>query len=192
MAMLRRPRFPKTTAIAQPVFDAPASTSTSIPAPTNTPAPITPPQSTKTKHVIAVLRGNPMDKDVVKMACMFARPKGAKVLALYGIEVPRRNALEDAMPAEEERATQALEFATSLAERYELSNDDIETDLVKTRNFAISVVEEIRCACCSLLVLGVPFEEKRDGSVPLDDETNYILEHATCRVMLLRANKDEC
>ncbi len=158
-------------------------------------APVTPPTPAapaKTKHVIAVLRGNPMDKDVVKMACMFARPKGAKVLALYGIEVPRRNTLEDATPAEEARAAQALEAATSMAERYELGSDDIETDMVKTRNFAISVVEEIRCSCCSLLILGTAFEEKRDGGVPLDEETNYILEHATCRVMLLRANKENC
>ena len=155
-------------------------------------SPVSSPAPTPTKHVLAVLRGNPMDKDVMKMACMFARPKGAKVLALYGIEVPRRNTLEDPMPAEEARAAQALEAATAIAEHYELGSDDIEADLVKTRNFAISVVEEIRCSSCSLLILGTAFEEKGNSGVPLDEETNYILEHATCRVMLLRANKENC
>jgi nucleotide-binding universal stress UspA family protein len=157
-----------------------------VPVTSSTPAPA------QTKHVIAVLRGNSMDKDVVKMACMFARPKGAKVLALYGIEVPRRNTLEDPMPAEEAHAAKVLESATAMAEHYELASDDIETDLLKTRNFALSVVEEVRCSCCTLLILGAGFAEKHDGAVPLDEETNYILEHATCRVMLLRANQENC
>jgi hypothetical protein len=182
----RGPKMPKAATTAAKAPAAPITSPTPI-----TPAKPTVEQPTKTKHVIAVLRGNAMDNDVVKMACMFARPKGAKVLALYGIEVPRRNSLDDTMPTEEAHAAEVLQVATDMAERYDLG-DDIETDLVKTRNFGISVVEEIRCSCCSLLVLGVPFEEKRDGGVPLDEETNYILEHATCRVMLLRDNKAEC
>ncbi len=142
---------------------------------------------TATKQVYAVVRGDGMDAEVVKMACIFARAKGAQIVAMYGIEVPRKNELEEPLPTEEKQATLALQFATKLAEHYDA---DIETEMVKTRRFAISVVEEVNNHPCTLLVLGLPYEAKSDGTAQMDSDTSYILEHATCRVVLMRGNKD--
>jgi nucleotide-binding universal stress UspA family protein len=129
-----------------------------------------------------------MDGESVKTACLFARAKQAQILALYGIEVPRKNALEDPMPAEETCAQHALQAASALASRYEY---DIETEIVKTRQFALSVVEEVNHHHCTLLVIGVPYQEQSDGASPIDEETDYIMEHATCRVLLIRGCKEQ-
>ncbi len=159
-----------------------------IPAPVVASAPSTAtPRPTTTKQVFAIVRGDAMDAEVVKMACIFARAKQAQIVAMYGIEVPRKNELEAPMPAEEERAAAALQTATTIAERYD---SDIETEMVKTRRFALSVVEEANRCACTLLVLGVPYHEKSDGTAQMDPETDYILEHALCRVVLIRGNKE--
>jgi K+-sensing histidine kinase KdpD len=159
--------------------------SAAVPVPTGTPADPTPRPITG-KQVFAVVRGDPMDGEVVKMACIFARAKQAQIVAMYGIEVPRKNELEASMPAEEARAAEALQSATTVAERYD---SDIETEMVKTRKFSLSVVEEANRCACTLLVLGVPYQEKSDGTAQMDAETDYILEHALCRVVLIRGNK---
>jgi K+-sensing histidine kinase KdpD len=149
--------------------------------------PNTIPPTNCTKQVYAVVRGDGMDAEVVKMACIFARAKAAQIVAMYGIEVPRKNELEEPLPAEEGQAARALQFATSVAERYD---SDIETEMVKTRKFALSVVEEVNNHPCTLLVLGVPYEAKSDGTAQMDSDTSYILEHATCRVVLIRGDKE--
>jgi K+-sensing histidine kinase KdpD len=143
---------------------------------------------TARKQVYAVVRGDAMDAEVVKMACIFARAKQAQLVALYGIEVPRKNELEAPMPTEEAQAERALQFATTVAERYD---SDIETEMVKTRKFALSVVEEVnRCQSCSMLVLGVPYTACSDGTAQMDGDTTYILEHAMSRVVLIRGSND--
>ncbi len=139
------------------------------------------------KSVVVVVHGDKMDAEVIKIACMFARPKQSQILALYGIEVSRKNALEDAMPSEEAKASRALQTASSIAERYDYT---IETEIVKTRKFALSVVDEVSHHASSLLVVGVPYQQQCDGCSPIDEETDYILEHATCRVLLVRGCKE--
>lgn len=139
------------------------------------------------KNVVVVVHGNKMDAEIIKMACMFARAKQSQILALYGIEVPRKNALEDPLPTEEGQASRALQFATAVAERYDYT---IETEIVKTRNFALSVVDEVNHHGSTVLVLGVPYQGQCDGCSPIDEETDYIMEHATCRVLLIRGCKE--
>lgn len=178
MAITREPKQmmkPSGAPQATPAISVPEPTPTSLP-------------PTARKQVYAVVRGDAMDAEVVKMACIFARAKQAQLVALYGIEVPRKNELEAPMPVEEALAERALQFATSVAERYD---SDIETEMVKTRKFALSVVEEVnRCQMCSMLVLGVPYSACSDGTAQMDNDTTYILEHAKSRVVLIRGSND--
>jgi K+-sensing histidine kinase KdpD len=145
------------------------------------------PAERATQNVVVVVRGDKLDAELVKMACSYARPKEARILALFGIEVPRSKKLNEHLPDEEARANKALQVAASVAERCDY---EIEPEMVQSRSFAHSVVEEVNQQNSSLLIMGVPYAEKGNGACNLDDSIDYILEHATCRVWLIRGSKD--
>ena len=140
------------------------------------------------KNVVVVIRGEKkLDAELIKLACSVARPKQSRILALYGIEVPRAQKIEATMPAEEARASDALQFATTIAERCDY---DIEPEMVQTRSFAHSIVEEANQQGCTLLIMGVPYQEKHVMSCPIDETIDYVLQNATCRVWLIRGSKE--
>lgn len=149
--------------------------------------PATPLEATAQKNIVVVVRGDKLDAELVKMACSYARPKEAKILALFGIEVPRTKKLNDQMPEEEAQASRALQMAAAVAERCDY---EIEPEMVQSRSFAHSIVEEVNQQASTLLIMGMPYHEKRNGACNLDDSIDYILEHAACRVWLIRGNKE--
>jgi len=152
--------------------------------------PTTPDQpTTATKDVIVIVRGDrKLDTEIVKLACSVARPKQSRILALYGIEVPRSQKVDDSPPPQDEaKATAALQFASTIAERCDY---ELDSEMVQTRSFAHSIVEEANQQGCVLLILGVPYKEKHATADAMDATVDYVLEHATCRVWLIRGSKE--
>ncbi len=142
----------------------------------------------KSKNVVVVLRGDKIDAELVKLACSVSRSsKTNTILALYGIEVPRSQKLEEKMPDEEAQGADAIQAAKMVANRADV---DINAEIVRTRSIAHTIIEEVNQRQCTLLIMGVPYKEKRAGTCSLDDMTEYVLENATCRVWLIRGNKE--
>jgi len=140
------------------------------------------------QNVVVVVRGDKrLDAELIKLACSVARPKQSRVLALYGVEVPRTRKVEESMPEEEARASDALQYAATIAERCDY---DIEPEMVQTRSFAHSIVEEVNQQKCALLIMGAPYQEKHMSGNTLDETIDYVLENATCRVWLVRGSKE--
>lgn len=141
-----------------------------------------------THNTFVVLRGEPMDDELLKVACNMARSKKSRLVALFGVEVPRTRRLDEPLDPQTERdANRILEHALEKASSYEY---DLEAEIVQCRNFAHSIIEEIAARGCKLLIIGMPFHTTATGTCPLDGVVGYVLEHATCRVWLIRGNKE--
>lgn len=141
-----------------------------------------------TKNVLVVVRGNKMDAELVKLACSVARPKQMGIIAIYGVEIPRSRSLDEPLlESEDKAAREALNSATVVAERCDY---EIEHAVMQTRSLSHTIVEEANLSTSSLLVMGLPYQEKRSGKCSMDEEIDYVLEHATCRVWLIRGSKE--
>lgn len=143
---------------------------------------------TTTKRVVAVVRGDRMDAELIKLACSVARGKQANVMAIYCIEVPFAEPLESPQPQHEPEARRVLEQAAAIAERYE---SDIETEIVQCRSVAHGIIQEVNDSDCVLLIMGAPYQEHHGGACMLEERIDYVMEHATCRVWLIRGSKQE-
>jgi K+-sensing histidine kinase KdpD len=134
-------------------------------------------------NVLVAISGCELDREVISLAGKVAREKRAKVYAVYGIEVPRTKAIDDEMPAETEAAHRALYQVASIAEKMSL---DIDTEIVQSRHFGHSLVDEAQSHECALLIYGVPFRHLGQDEITGQDTLDYILRNAPCRVWIIR------
>jgi nucleotide-binding universal stress UspA family protein len=140
------------------------------------------------RNVLVVVSGCELDREVASLAGKVAREKRSKVYAVYGIEVPRSKAIDDEMPAETESAHRALYHVASVAEKMGL---DIDTEIVQSRHFGHSLVDEAQSHDCALLIYGVPFRHLGQDEISGQDTLDYILRNAPCRVWIVRGQPPE-
>lgn len=140
------------------------------------------------RNVLVAISGCELDREVISLAGKVAREKRSKVFAVYGIEVPRSRAIDDEMPAETEAAHRALYQAASVAEKMSL---DIDTEIVQSRHFGHSLVDEAQSHECALLIYAVPFRHLGQDEITGQDTLDYILRHAPCRVWIVRGQPPE-
>ena len=134
-------------------------------------------------NILVSLTGSDLDREVVTLACNAAKQKHAVAFAVYGIEVPRTLAVDAEMPDETRVANEALERAASVADQL---NVHIEPEIVQSRNFGQSLVEEAEAHHCVLLIIGLPYNLGRNGGFDLDETVDYTLKNAPCRVWVVR------
>ena len=140
------------------------------------------------RHIVVAITGQPLDTELVTLACNLAKVKKANVLAVYGIEVPRKLAIDAEMPQETAEAGRALDCAAQVADQMHLR---IEPEIVQSRNFGQSLVEEARAHECSLVILGLPYHVGLGGHFDLGDTADYVLKNSPCRVWLVRGQQPE-
>lgn len=135
------------------------------------------------RNVLVALSGKELDAEVVTMACTIAKAKKANVFAVYGIEVPRKLAIDAEMPEETSHAQQALERASSVADQLKMR---VEQEIIQSRHFGQSMVDEVDAHQCALVILGLPYHLGMAGHFDLGDTADFILKNAPCRVWLVR------
>jgi nucleotide-binding universal stress UspA family protein len=135
------------------------------------------------RNVLVAINGCELDREVISLAGKVAREKRSKVYAVYGIEVPRTKAIDDEMPAETETAHRALYQVATVAEKMSL---EIETEIVQSRHFGHSLVDEAQSHECALLIYGVPFRRLGEEEISGQETLDYILRNAPCRVWIVR------
>lgn len=140
------------------------------------------------RNVLAAVTGCELDREVISLAGKVAREKRAKVYAVYGIEVPRAKAIDDEMPAETDSAHRALYQVASVAEKMNL---EIDTEIIQSRHFGHSLVDEAQSHDCALLIYGVPFRHLGEEEITGQDTLDYILRNAPCRVWIVRGQPPE-
>jgi len=145
-------------------------------------------RATGKRNIVVAVTGAPLDCEIVSLACMVAKSKKASVYAVYGIEVPRKLAIDADMPEHTDAANEALSSAAQVAEKLHVH---IEPEIIQSRNFGQSLVDEAKAHECSLVILGLPYHVGLGGNFELGDTAEYALKNAHCRVWLVRGQPEE-
>lgn len=140
------------------------------------------------RNVLVAITGHDLDCETMTMACNIAKMKKAGVYAIYGIEVPRKLAIDAELPKETETASEALERASAVADQMHMH---IDPEIVQSRNFGQSLVDEARAHECALVILGLPYRVGVGGHFDLGDTADFVLKNAPCRVWLIRGQRPE-
>jgi nucleotide-binding universal stress UspA family protein len=140
------------------------------------------------RNVLVAISGKAVDDEVVSLACTVAKAKKVNVYVVYGIEVPRKLALDAEMPDETQAANEALDRASIIAEQLQVR---VQPEIIQSRNFGQSLVDEAVAHECSLLVVGLPYQLGIGGHFDLGNTADYVLKNAMCRVWMIRGQCSE-
>jgi len=141
------------------------------------------------RNVLVAIHGDDMDDELIRLACMMAKARKGRVFGVYGVEVPRTLPVDATLPEVTEKAGQALEHAVEMAER---TNFEIEPEIVQSRHYGQSLVDEAESHQCGLLILGIPYRTDRSGRFDPGETVPYVLTHARCRVWVIRGQQRSC
>lgn len=144
------------------------------------------------RNILVAVSGHELDRELVTLAGKVAREKKAavrpQIFAVYGIEVPRTKAIDDEMPEETDRAHQALNHAAGVALQMDI---EIEPEIVQSRHFGHSLVDEAEAHECALLILGLPYRIGLNGQIEGSDALDFVLRNAPCKVWVVRGQPPE-
>ena len=135
------------------------------------------------RNILVAVSGCELDREIMTLAGKVAREKKSEVFAVYGIEVPRTKAIDDEMPQETERAHKALDHVQAVAEQMSL---DIEPEIIQSRHFGHSLVDEAEAHECALLIIGLPYRLTLGDEIEGFETLEYVLRNAPCKVWIVR------
>lgn len=141
----------------------------------------------KQRNILVALTDTMIDDEAVSVACSLARKRRVEAFAIFGIQVPRKRALDDDMPEETEKANRTLDTAKEVADQLQAP---LETEIVHTRHLGQTLIQEAIDHECALIVMGVSYQLGVNGQFALSETADYVLKHAPCRVWLVRGPCD--
>jgi K+-sensing histidine kinase KdpD len=149
--------------------------------------PLTPSEpSTTFRNVLVAIHANEMDDELVRLACQMVKPRKGRVFAIYVVEVPRTLPVDATLAEVTEKAGPALEHAVAVAEQ---TNFEIEPEIVQTRDYGRSLVEEAEAHECGLIIMCIPYRTDRSGRFDPGEAVSYVLKQAKCRVWVIRGQQ---
>ena len=134
----------------------------------------------KPGNVLVPINGNPVDEQVVRLACTLVRRQQGSLTLMHIIEVPRSFPLDAEVNIESSR--QILDVAAEAAEKLGVQ---ARTEIVQAREAGPTIVEEARNMGAGLILLGLP-RLQRIGSPSLGRTIPHVLLHGHCRVIVVR------
>jgi nucleotide-binding universal stress UspA family protein len=133
-------------------------------------------------RILVPVNGAATDEEAVRFACRLAVRPRASVLAITVIEVPRGLALSTVEDADVAAAELLLTHAEEIGREYEV---EVKGEVLQAREAAPALVDEIAAREIDLAVVGLTYRE-RFGAFHMGRTVPHILQHAPCRVFLLR------
>jgi nucleotide-binding universal stress UspA family protein len=137
----------------------------------------------KHRNIMVALTDTAIDQEAIAVACKAARKHNGEVYGVFGIVVPFRRALDDDMAEETAAANHALDQAKSVADQMKVHLD---TEIIHTRHFGQSLIQEALNHDCALIVLGVSYQIGVNGQFSLSETADYVLRNAPSRIWLVR------
>ncbi len=137
-------------------------------------------------HILVPIGGKLGDDDALKVAFAFAKKGKTKVTAVHVVEVRRSLPLDADLAAETAHGEQLLEHVEELAQRAGCS---LNAELLQARSAGVAVVDAALNLKADLIVMALPYRS-RFGEFHLGETSNYVLNHAACRVWLVRDEYD--
>ena len=131
--------------------------------------------------VVPILPGRPSD-DALDVACRLAAERGARVVALTVVEVPRELPLDAELPEQERIANDELDEAIAIGETYGVR---VVGRLVRGRSASTEIVREARRRDAEIIVLGSARKSlvaRRRGV--FGTTVDRVMRQAPCRVMV--------
>jgi nucleotide-binding universal stress UspA family protein len=140
------------------------------------------------RNILVAVSGKELDTEIVTLACNLSKTKKGSVFVVFGIEVPRKLPIDAELPEETATASTALETAASVAQQVQVH---IEPEIIQSRHFGQSLVEEAIAHECVLLIVGLPYQIGVGGNFDLGETADYVLKNAPCKVWLVRGQRAE-
>ena len=134
------------------------------------------------KRILVPINGNPTDATTIALACQIAKRSKGRVYAVYVVEVRRTLPLDADLLDERQTADRVLDEAEHVAEQWD---QEIETEILQSREIGPTIVEEAIEYGADLIVLGVSYRRKF-GEFDLGKTVPHILKNAPCEVWICR------
>jgi nucleotide-binding universal stress UspA family protein len=139
------------------------------------------------QDVLVPVDGSQAGFAALTMACSLTRRNKGTIYAVYVIEVARNLALDAEMVPDAEKAEEVLLRAEQIAEELD---GKIEGEILQARDTGHAIVDEAIERDVSGIILGVKYETPL-GEFELGRTATYVLQHAPCKVVMLRAEAQE-
>ncbi len=136
----------------------------------------------KTKRILVPVEGARTDEESLRLACVQAKRDHSEIVMLYVIEVRRTLPIDADVGPDLARGENVLEELQRLAQQW---NCRVQTDLLQAREAGPAIVSEAVERQVELIIMGVPYKEKF-GGFTVEPRALYVLDHAPCRVLLVR------
>jgi basic amino acid/polyamine antiporter, APA family len=130
--------------------------------------------------LVPIVPGRPSD-DALDVACRLAAERGARVLALSVVEVPRELALDAELAGEERQANDELDEAVAIGDTYGVK---VLGRLVRGRSASRELVREAERWGAEIIVLGSPRKSLTRRRGVFGSTVDRVMRNAPCRVMV--------
>jgi APA family basic amino acid/polyamine antiporter len=136
--------------------------------------------------LVPVIPGPPSDA-AMDLACRLAAERRARIVALNVLEVPLDQALSDRFPELEQTANGELDEAAAIGDSYGVR---VLTRLERAHAAGPAIVDEADARNAEIIVLGAPRRHLTPGQSAVFGKTvDYVLKHASCRVLVTAAER---
>lgn len=143
--------------------------------------------ATRLKDVLVPVNGSAISFEALSLACSLGKRAKGKVYAVYVIEVARALALDAEMTPEATTAEEVLQGAEAIGEE---GDCNVEGEILQARDAGHAIVDEAIERGVSAIVMGVAYEMPL-GEFEMGTTAKYVIEHAPCQVILVRAAVQE-
>ena len=135
------------------------------------------------KSILVPINGSEASLMAVEFACSIAKRSRGKVHVVHVIEVRRSLPLDADLVSEAQRGEEILTQAEMAAKRQDF---EVDGDLLQARDAGHAIVDEAMERHVSAIVMGVDYDTSL-GEFALGHISQYVIKHAPCQVILLRA-----
>jgi nucleotide-binding universal stress UspA family protein len=138
------------------------------------------------KHVLVVYDGTDVSKEVLQIACRFARPDRARMTILVLRLLPLSESIPSLEGGADPQATAIAAEAEQLARRCGIH---AATSVRYARALGPAVVSEARLHTADLLALAIPDLDQLKSERVWHADVRTILRQTSCALMLLRPGR---
>ena len=143
--------------------------------------------ATRLTDVLVPVNGTPISLEALSLACSIVRRAKGKVYAVSVIEVGRALALDAEMGPEARAAEGILQRAEDIAGDLDCK---VEGEILQARDAGHAIVDEAIERRVDAIVMGVAYEMPF-GEFELGTTARYVIDHAPCQVIIVRAAVQE-
>jgi APA family basic amino acid/polyamine antiporter len=134
------------------------------------------------RTILSPIVDSPQAREAVQIACRLAAERRSQIVAVRVIVVPMELPLDTELPEQEELANRLLDEAHDIGELYGVR---VVERLIRARHAGRAIVDEAERRNAEIIVIGAPrLPHRTQRSAIFGKTVDYVLKHASCRVMI--------